>query len=47
MIEVGEECSVDLRADIQASKSGVLRHRMWNVALLESTWISLRAGIQL
>jgi len=43
----GEECTADLRADIQASKSGVLRHLIWNVALLESTWISLRASIQL
>ena len=43
----GEEHPADLRADIQPSKSDVLRHRMWNVALLESTWISLRAGIYL
>lgn len=32
----------DLNADIHVLKSSVVRHLMWNVALLESMWISFR-----
>jgi hypothetical protein len=34
-----------LNAVIQLSKSLVLKHFIWNVAVLESMWISLRPGV--
>jgi len=33
-----------LNTAIQLSKSSVLKHFMWNVAVLESMWMSLRPG---
>ena len=44
LIRINVDLETDLRATIHILKSSMQRHLIWNVAVLESMWISFRPG---